>query len=88
MARWERRDARGEPSFLFYRHETADMMVAPEHLRPAMRLWIDRLHRRGDRCPVLPFVHPPILSLLPAANAARALWCLIDIAPAGVNVSA
>ncbi len=31
-----RRDARGEPSFVFYRHETADMMVRPEHLRRAM----------------------------------------------------
>ena len=29
-----RRDARGEPSFLFYRHETADMMHGPAHLRP------------------------------------------------------
>jgi len=27
-----RRDARGEPSFLFYRHETADMMLAPKHV--------------------------------------------------------
>jgi len=31
-----RRDSRGEPSFLFYRHETADMSVSPEHLRPSM----------------------------------------------------
>lgn len=29
-----RRDARGEPSFLFYRHETADMMLAPKHVAP------------------------------------------------------
>jgi fructokinase len=28
------RDKRGEPSFLFYRHETADMSLRPEHLRP------------------------------------------------------
>jgi len=27
---------RGEPSFLFYRHETADMMLRREHLRPKM----------------------------------------------------
>jgi fructokinase len=31
-----RRDSRGQPSFLFYRHETADMMVRPEHLRASM----------------------------------------------------
>ncbi len=31
-----RRDARGEPSFLFYRHQTADMSVRASHLRPAM----------------------------------------------------
>ncbi len=31
-----RRDDQGEPSFLFYRHETADMSVAPRHLRPRM----------------------------------------------------
>ena len=29
-----RRDARGEPSFLFYRHDTADMMLAPRHVKP------------------------------------------------------
>ncbi len=28
--------ARGEPSFLFYRHETADMMLRREHVKPAM----------------------------------------------------
>lgn len=28
-----RRDKRGQPSFLFYRHETADMMVRPAHVR-------------------------------------------------------
>jgi fructokinase len=28
-----RRDGRGQPSFLFYRHETADMMVRPAHVR-------------------------------------------------------
>ncbi|HSQ65101.1 MAG TPA: carbohydrate kinase [Polyangiaceae bacterium] len=31
-----RRDARGEPSFLFYRHDTADMALAPRHLEPRM----------------------------------------------------
>lgn len=31
-----RRDERGEPSFLFYRHETADMSVRASHLRPEM----------------------------------------------------
>lgn len=31
-----RRDARGEPSFLFYRQGTADMALAPAHLRPGM----------------------------------------------------
>lgn len=31
-----RRDERGEPAFLFYRHETADMSVRAAHLRPAM----------------------------------------------------
>ncbi|HEY1956640.1 MAG TPA: carbohydrate kinase [Polyangiaceae bacterium] len=31
-----RRDRRGEPSFLFYRHETADMVLAAAHLRPRM----------------------------------------------------
>ena len=31
-----RRDERGEPSFLFYRHETADMSVRASHLRPDM----------------------------------------------------
>jgi fructokinase len=33
------RDARGEPSFLFYRHETADMRIAPKHVThlPAAR---------------------------------------------------
>jgi fructokinase len=30
------RDARGQPRFLFYRNETADMMVAPSHVRPSM----------------------------------------------------
>jgi fructokinase len=29
-----RRGPRGEPSFLFYRHETADMSLRPEHVRP------------------------------------------------------
>ena len=31
-----RRDRRGEPTFLFYRHETADMVLAAEHLRARM----------------------------------------------------
>lgn len=31
-----RRDARGEPYFLFYRHQTADMVLAPAHLRLGM----------------------------------------------------
>ncbi len=31
------RDARGEPSFLFYRHETADMMLAPKHIASVPR---------------------------------------------------
>ena len=31
-----RRDRRGEPSFLFYRHETADMVLAAEHLKARM----------------------------------------------------
>jgi fructokinase len=30
------RGRRGEPSFLFYRHETADMMLRREHLAPKM----------------------------------------------------
>lgn len=30
------RDGRGEPEFLFYRHETADMSVRAEHVTPAM----------------------------------------------------
>lgn len=30
------RGRRGEPSFLFYRHETADMMLRREHLTPKM----------------------------------------------------
>jgi fructokinase len=30
------RDARGEPAFLFYRHETADGAVRPEHVLPEM----------------------------------------------------
>ncbi len=30
------RDSRVEPRFLFYRHETADMMVEPKHIRPSM----------------------------------------------------
>ncbi len=28
------RDAHGEPSFLFYRHDTADMLLAPKHVKP------------------------------------------------------
>ncbi len=31
-----RRDCRGEPSFLFYRHETADMVLGAEHLEARM----------------------------------------------------
>lgn len=31
------RDARGEPSFLFYRHATADMMLAPKHVASVPR---------------------------------------------------
>ena len=31
-----KRDPRGEPSFLFYRHETADVSVRAEHITPAM----------------------------------------------------
>jgi fructokinase len=36
------RDARGEPSFLFYRHETADVSVTRTHVIPAMgrAVWI------------------------------------------------
>jgi fructokinase len=36
------RDERGEPSFLFYRHETADMAVRPEHvlLEMARAKWL------------------------------------------------
>jgi fructokinase len=30
------RDARGEPSFLFYRHESADVSMTPAHVTPAM----------------------------------------------------
>lgn len=30
------RDARGEPTFLFYRHATADMAIAPEHVTAKM----------------------------------------------------
>jgi fructokinase len=30
------RDARGEPDFVFYRHETADLAVVAEHVTPAM----------------------------------------------------
>jgi fructokinase len=30
------RDARGEPEFLFYRHQSADVSVRAEHLRPEM----------------------------------------------------
>jgi fructokinase len=30
------RDARGEPDFLFYRHETADLAIRAEHVTPAM----------------------------------------------------
>jgi fructokinase len=30
------RDRRGEPTFLFYRHESADVAVAPSHITPAM----------------------------------------------------
>lgn len=30
------RDARGEPSFLFYRHDSADMAVRAEHVTPEM----------------------------------------------------
>jgi fructokinase len=30
------RDARGEPRFLFYRHESADVSLRPEHVVPAM----------------------------------------------------
>src|SRR5579859_425996 len=30
------RDARGEPEFLFYRHESADLAVRAEHVTPAM----------------------------------------------------
>ncbi len=34
-----RRDARGEPSFLFYRHETADMSVRAAQLTPFRARW-------------------------------------------------
>ena len=34
-----RRDERGEPSFLFYRHETADMMVRARDLSPFRAKW-------------------------------------------------
>jgi fructokinase len=34
-----RRDARGEPSFLFYRHETADMAVRARHVPPFRAQW-------------------------------------------------
>ena len=30
------RDARGEPEFLFYRHESADVSIRAEHITPAM----------------------------------------------------
>src|SRR5580700_2165161 len=30
------RDARGEPEFVFYRHESADLAVRAEHVTPAM----------------------------------------------------
>ena len=30
------RDAHGEPEFIFYRHETADLSIRAEHLKPAM----------------------------------------------------
>ncbi|MGH7328314.1 MAG: carbohydrate kinase family protein, partial [Polyangiaceae bacterium] len=30
------RDENGEPSFLFYRHQTADMSIEPKHVTPAM----------------------------------------------------
>src|SRR5579863_588364 len=30
------RDARGEPDFLFYRHQSADVSIARHHINPAM----------------------------------------------------
>ena len=30
------RDARGEPEFVFYRHDSADLAIRPEHVVPAM----------------------------------------------------
>ena len=34
------RDARGEPSFLFYRHDTADMAIRPKDVRPVKAKYI------------------------------------------------
>jgi fructokinase len=69
-----RRDARGEPSFLFYRHDTADMVLGPSHLRPAM------LRARFAACGTSTLVREPL------ASATRRFVDLAERAGAGLVV--